>query len=433
MACKRKDVKGRDANGPIPKGLAPQRFTSGSCKVAILQRHTLSDMPKKATPKSVLISTAKKTVVPMANATVVPTQKTTVAAKTTVVVPAPKKTIGEKTQAINATKRAPIIIPRATGAISRAENDKTSRNKRKSTDDSLRTPPTRVAHKKPKTDTSRNAAPAPSSQDEKWWKENARVQVVDEADGQHSFFIHVPGYLQHHESQRKAIHGILDEQKWPSKRRAGMMGNVMPRDIVWHQKCGKPYVFSRRRFDALEKWSPALETVCQHLVTDLNKHTKPLQTKYPNSFLPVAVDSVLINRYVDCSDSVSAHSDNEPLFGKNPTIVSISAGHTRTFKIARKSPAVFKKDRRWSHVPPEVPAPTESKTYTFQLADGDLLIMAGAAQDYWAHRLEKEEVSVPTQPSTTADSTASDSTQHVLNSAKSASTRWNMTWRAVVT
>jgi len=47
-------------------------------------------------------------------------------------------------------------------------------------------------------------------------------------------------------------------------------------------------------------------------------------------------NSVLCNQYRDCKDHVAWHSDDEKLFGVNPTIATISLGDVRNFELRKK-------------------------------------------------------------------------------------------------
>ena len=48
------------------------------------------------------------------------------------------------------------------------------------------------------------------------------------------------------------------------------------------------------------------------------------------------VNSVLCNMYRDGKDHVSWHSDDETLFGRLPTIASVSLGDLRVFELRKK-------------------------------------------------------------------------------------------------
>ncbi|XP_019665474.1 alpha-ketoglutarate-dependent dioxygenase alkB homolog 3 isoform X3 [Ailuropoda melanoleuca] len=89
-------------------------------------------------------------------------------------------------------------------------------------------------------------------------------------------------------------------------------------------------------------------------------------------------NSLLCNLYRNEKDSVDWHSDDEPSLGRCPVIASLSFGATRTFEMRRKPP------------------PEENGDYTYvervkiPLDHGTLLIMEGATQADWQHRVPKE-------------------------------------------
>lgn len=80
-------------------------------------------------------------------------------------------------------------------------------------------------------------------------------------------------------------------------------------------------------------------------------------------------DSVLCNLYRDGRDTVSWHSDDEPLFGQDPEIASLSFGIGRKFQMRHTKTG-------------------ERQDYT--LMDGDLLYMGRGVQQAWQHRVPRE-------------------------------------------
>jgi len=78
--------------------------------------------------------------------------------------------------------------------------------------------------------------------------------------------------------------------------------------------------------------------------------------------------SVLLNYYRDGADSMGMHSDDEPELGPQPVIASLSYGATRTFILRHKR---------------------SKRTVKLDLADGSLLLMAGALQANWLHGINK--------------------------------------------
>jgi alkylated DNA repair dioxygenase AlkB len=83
-------------------------------------------------------------------------------------------------------------------------------------------------------------------------------------------------------------------------------------------------------------------------------------------------DYVFVNRYRDGRDSVAWHGDREA--EHHPVIASLSLGATRRFDFRPKTA-------------PDWAAP---RPITLELADGDLVVMAGETQQWWEHRVRKD-------------------------------------------
>ncbi len=79
----------------------------------------------------------------------------------------------------------------------------------------------------------------------------------------------------------------------------------------------------------------------------------------------VELDSVLANLYRDGGDSMGWHADDEPLFDPTAPIASLSFGATRTFRFRRRD--------------------DHSRTESFELPHGSLLIMGAGVQEQWHH------------------------------------------------
>ncbi len=76
-------------------------------------------------------------------------------------------------------------------------------------------------------------------------------------------------------------------------------------------------------------------------------------------------NSVLCNHYRNGADCVGWHSDDEPLFGGDPIVASLSFGATRTFRLRRKD--------------------AHRATHSIDLRDGTLLVMGRGVQRGWDH------------------------------------------------
>ena len=128
-----------------------------------------------------------------------------------------------------------------------------------------------------------------------------------------------------------------------------------PRLTSWHGDSDCSYRYSGRTF-AANPWTEELATLRDQL-------TKATGIRY---------NSVLANYYRSGSDSMGAHSDNEPELGPHRDdirIASISLGARRRFVLSSR--------RRDGHRP------------VFELGAGDLLVMGGTTQRYYRHQVPK--------------------------------------------
>jgi alkylated DNA repair dioxygenase AlkB len=126
----------------------------------------------------------------------------------------------------------------------------------------------------------------------------------------------------------------------------------VPRLTAWYGDEGTGYVYSGIKNVPLP-WTPAL--------LEVKRAVEP-----PSG---VVFNSVLVNRYRTGRDSVSWHSDDEPEFGEQPVIASVSFGGTRTFQLKHKKRQELKA--------------------SVELTHGSLLIMRGGSQANWLHRIPK--------------------------------------------
>ena len=89
--------------------------------------------------------------------------------------------------------------------------------------------------------------------------------------------------------------------------------------------------------------------------------------------LGTAFDYVFINRYRNGNDSVAWHNDDDAQSDSRRTIASLSLGATRTFELR-----------------PLRSSGLNHKKIAVELADGDLIVMRGATQLHYEHRIPKE-------------------------------------------
>lgn len=124
-----------------------------------------------------------------------------------------------------------------------------------------------------------------------------------------------------------------------------------PRLSTWHADDGVRYTYSN-----LERipvpWTPVLRKL-RDLCEQVSGAT---------------FNSVLVNLYRDGNDGVGWHADDEPENGPEPVIASLSLGASRRFDFQHR---VLK------------------RVESVQLNSGDLVVMSGASQSLWLHRIAK--------------------------------------------
>ena len=134
-----------------------------------------------------------------------------------------------------------------------------------------------------------------------------------------------------------------------------------PRTMDW---CGHlPYTYAHKCLPP-KPWTPVVSDLRQQLVMLL----ADLQITLPRDPL----NHLLMNHYRDGQDSMGYNQDNERELGFNPLIVSLSLGATRRF-VVRPHPASV----------------VDSAPLRFDLAAGDVLLMAGRTQVDWQHQIAK--------------------------------------------
>ncbi|XP_078540472.1 alpha-ketoglutarate-dependent dioxygenase alkB homolog 3 isoform X1 [Lissotriton helveticus] len=167
-------------------------------------------------------------------------------------------------------------------------------------------------------------------------------------------------------------------------KEADWMFEQLQREIPWRQRTnirrdhGQEHSYQEPRLTA---WYGELPYTYSNSTMQPNPHWHPLLTMLKDRIEEVtgySFNSLLCNLYRNDKDSIDWHSDDEPALGKNPIIASLSFGDTRVFEMRQKPP------------------PEEHGDYTYveqvrvPLDHGSLLLMEGATQKDWQHRVPKE-------------------------------------------
>jgi alkylated DNA repair dioxygenase AlkB len=156
---------------------------------------------------------------------------------------------------------------------------------------------------------------------------------------------YVPGFLKHG-AAAELFAELRQTTTWRADSRM-MYGRrvLVPRETASRgEGCAQP-------------WSPALLRVRAAL----------------EAYLGTAFDYVFINRYRNGNDSVAWHNDDDAENDSRRVIASLSLGATRTFELR-----------------PLRSSGLNHKKISVELADGDLVVMQGATQLNYEHRVPKE-------------------------------------------
>ncbi|XP_077178344.1 alpha-ketoglutarate-dependent dioxygenase alkB homolog 3 isoform X2 [Paroedura picta] len=169
----------------------------------------------------------------------------------------------------------------------------------------------------------------------------------------------IPGFIDSKEADW-IFEQLLQEVPWRQRTHSRKdLTYEEPRLTAWYGEL--PYTYSWLTLQANPNWHPLL-TMLKDRIEEVTKLT---------------FNSLLCNLYRNEKDSVDWHSDDEPALGRNPVIASLNFGATRMFEMRKK------------------PLP-ENEDYTYvqrvcvPLDHGTLLIMEGATQEDWQHRVPKE-------------------------------------------
>ena len=160
------------------------------------------------------------------------------------------------------------------------------------------------------------------------------------------------GAILPHDESRKYYETLLHAIPWKHDE-VIIFGKhmVTARKVAWYGDRDYPYTYSGTTKQALP-WTAELLAL-KRLVENLAGAT---------------FNSCLLNLYEDGNSGMAWHSDDEKVLGKNPTIASLSFGAERKFCFKHKQ---------------------TQQTASLILESGSLLIMKGATQHHWLHRLPK--------------------------------------------
>ena len=207
------------------------------------------------------------------------------------------------------------------------------------------------------------------------------MQYIDikETNNNHSYFYYLPNFINHKE--------LIKYKSW-----LDLMDDFNPnynyneehiiRYQKWYQK--SMLYFCPTWKVAYKRWQSFLY---DNTLQTLQNKIKDTMYEYNFKNLGITIpnlNSVLIQKYEDGDQYISAHRDTDKSFGYEPTIVNVSIGSPRTIIFKRvkykdSNKKMSKLDKKNKHL-----------NMHFTLEPGSLFIMAGDSQKHWTHQIDKE-------------------------------------------
>ena len=163
---------------------------------------------------------------------------------------------------------------------------------------------------------------------------------------------YIPNVFTREESD-EYFNQLFTEVRWKQEPIRIFGKEVMqPRLTAWYGDIEKPYAYS------------GITMAPDHWIHPL------LQIKSVADQLSGAESSsALLNLYRDGNDGLGWHRDNEKVLGPSPTIASVSLGAVRSFQLRDY------KDKK--------------NFISLELQPGSVVVMRGASQQMWEHRVPK--------------------------------------------
>ena len=140
--------------------------------------------------------------------------------------------------------------------------------------------------------------------------------------------------------------------------------------------CWTTFYGGRTEYQPYEPVPEWLQPLVEEVSRDLN--------------MPMPFNAMLLRLYFDGNDEIAWHTDGRTFLGNAPTIASLSFGANATFEM-----------RRMHNVWPPLDGSAgdcidrTTSQRNFVVGDGDMLVMMGATQKHWHHRVPKEKGRMP--------------------------------------
>ena len=136
--------------------------------------------------------------------------------------------------------------------------------------------------------------------------------------------------------------------------------------------CWTTFFGGRAEYSPYEPVPGWLQPLVDEVSTDLNMGSRPF-------------NAMLLRLYFDGNDEIAWHTDGRTFLGQTPTIASLSFGANATFSMRRMTNV-------WPPLDGSAGDGVDKSTpqRDFVVGDGDMLVMLGATQKHWHHKVPKE-------------------------------------------
>ena len=196
-------------------------------------------------------------------------------------------------------------------------------------------------------------------------------------EGTPALFYHQPNFLP--EELRHCILEYLNATEFRGGENAN--GKDIPRRQLWFQRDNG--YFCEQWHNRYPRWqsneySGELDELEKYVQEKLKILLGDTNVKVPT------LNSMLINKYRDGSDSIRPHRDSAISFGEEPTIVVISLGSPRDLVFKKVKTDTRLQNNSSTDIDTDYPLEFE-----FKMTDNSLFIMAGGSQRYYTHEIPK--------------------------------------------
>lgn len=207
------------------------------------------------------------------------------------------------------------------------------------------------------------------------------MKIVHDIDGEKSLFYYHNNFLNNEEYN--LLKSWLDNKEFISGN--CVSGKEIPRQQLWFQEKGE--YFCKKWIVKYDRW---YSNPYEEVLSKIQNKIKDFASSIKNDILDDTciqipkINSCLINKYRNGTDSIKPHRDTSDSFGFYPTIIGLSIGSERNMLI-----------KKINYDPDNVNSLKHDSDTTHNmnitLQDNSLFVMAGGSQKYFTHEIPKSD------------------------------------------